>query len=220
MSYTIAPEQVIDYPPERLRELHGSVVEYIDNRVFMLDPGQLVGEPAAQAYRETAAGMFTALGWQGDGRIELLWLPAFVFPLSEHVADVGVGVWHVKQDEDGISYLLSPLPMPFEALHNTPHWKEVRQAADRRRDALGRAVDEVLHYVWDPIGIQANPDCRGEYAAYADRIESQLLRGAGEQELCAALAGMARNEMGVNPDAHRTRRAAAALVAWRASLRD
>ena len=114
MSYTIAPHEVIDYPPEQLREFKSYGVEYIDNRLFALNPDKLLGSQAALPYRSIADELFKECGWAGDGEIELLWLPAFVFPLSAGISPVGVVIWHVKQIEDGLSYLLSPVDLPFE----------------------------------------------------------------------------------------------------------
>jgi len=44
----------------------------------------------------------------------LLWLPPFVFPTTSRPSWVGVMLWHVKQVEDGTSWLLSPVELPFE----------------------------------------------------------------------------------------------------------
>jgi len=114
MGYTIPLHQVIDYPPEKLRKFHSYGYEYIDNRHFALSPERVLGDHQARAYIEEAKRLFLEMGWAGDGSIELFWLPPFVFPMSFHIPPVGVVVWHVKQDEDGLSFLLSPIALPFE----------------------------------------------------------------------------------------------------------
>jgi hypothetical protein len=116
MSYTIAPQQVIDYPPEKLQEFPAYGLQYIDNRLFALSPEKLLGTQLAMPYIRAAAARFDAMGWEGDGEIELLWLPSFVFPRSADIGPVGVVIWHVKQDEDGFSFILSPVQLPFEKL--------------------------------------------------------------------------------------------------------
>ena len=35
---------------------------------------------------------------------------------------------------------------------------------------LYRATDEVLHYIWDPIGISDEPNARDEYWSYLPRV--------------------------------------------------
>jgi hypothetical protein len=114
MGYTIAPSEVIDYPAEKLQDFYSYTIEYIDNRLFCIPAEKLLGTLAARSYIEIAKVRFGESDWDGDGEIELLWLPSFVFPLSSNIPPTGVVIWHVKQMEDGISYLLSPVELPFE----------------------------------------------------------------------------------------------------------
>ncbi|KQV51514.1 hypothetical protein [Duganella sp. Root336D2] len=115
MGYTIPIEKIIDYSPEKLREFHSYGYEYIDNRQFALKPEVVLGTiERALPYVEEAKRLFLEMDWQGDGDVELLWIPPFAFPLSLKVSPVGIVIWHVKQSEDGISYLLSPIELPFE----------------------------------------------------------------------------------------------------------
>ena len=57
---------------------------------------------------------FKEYGWEGDGSIGIIWLPPFV--------DVGIEdtwgpyIWHVKQSNNGISFLASDTPLDFERL--------------------------------------------------------------------------------------------------------
>ena len=37
-------------------------------------------------------------------------------------------------------------------------------------EELYRRVDEVLHYIWDPIGVAGAPMARDEYYAYLPQI--------------------------------------------------
>ena len=114
MSYTISPHEVIDYPAEKLREFRAYGFEYIDNRLFCISAEKFLGSRAAHDYLEIAKSRFLDMGWAGDGEVELLWLPSFVFPSECNVSPRGVVIWHVKQSEDGLSYLLSPIELPFD----------------------------------------------------------------------------------------------------------
>jgi hypothetical protein len=115
MGYTISLEQIIDYGPAKMRDFFIYEYEYIDNRQFALTPKTVLGtEEKAMPYIDEAKRLFLEEGWHGDGDVELLWLPPFVFPLALNIAPVGVVIWHVKQEEDGISYLLSPIALPFD----------------------------------------------------------------------------------------------------------
>ncbi|AQR69632.1 hypothetical protein BZG29_15815 [Janthinobacterium sp. LM6] len=112
MSY---PSKVIDYAPEKMRAFHAYGYEHIDCRQFALAPEAVLGmREQALPYIDEASRHFYALGWQGDGEVELLWLPPFVFPLSMRVPTQGIVIWHVKQERDGVSFLVSPIPLPFE----------------------------------------------------------------------------------------------------------
>lgn len=116
MAYSIAKQTLIDYPASSLREFEVYGYEWIDNLHFIHSPDEFLppsGDSLA-SYLAVARERFTEAGWDGDGDIGLLWLPPFVFPLSLGISPVGVIVWHVKQQEDGISFLLSPLKLPFE----------------------------------------------------------------------------------------------------------
>lgn len=113
MSFSISKDRVVPYGPEELRNFRVYGFEWIDNLHFLIDPQMFLGS-RAEAYEEIAKERFLEAGWAGDGKIQLLWLPPFTFPLNLDVAPEGVILWHVKQEEDGVSFLLAPLALPFE----------------------------------------------------------------------------------------------------------
>ncbi len=49
--------------------------------------------------------------------------------------------------------------------------------------ALLRAVDEVLYYVWDPIGINDDPTVRDEYYSYVPQVFEYLRADLPESEI-------------------------------------
>jgi hypothetical protein len=55
---------------------------------------------------------FEMAGWEGDGEIRLIWLPSFLFLNS---ADELL-IWHVKQSNNGTSFLASKIELPFPSL--------------------------------------------------------------------------------------------------------
>jgi hypothetical protein len=109
MSFTIDKTKIITYPPSALCEFHVYGFEWIDNLHFVRPLREFIADP--REYVRLARERFLEAGWDGDGRISLLWLPPFVFP--QEVPSEGVVVWHVKQVADGISWLLSPVPLPW-----------------------------------------------------------------------------------------------------------
>ena len=59
--------------------------------------------------------------------------------------------------------------------------------------ALYRAVDEVLHYIWDPIGVSDVPQARDEYQSYAPQVV-KLLQEKQSVETIANYLGMVVTE--------------------------
>ena len=111
-AFTLPAEDVISYEPSELEIYQAYGFEWIDNLHFLQDPAMFLGQRSVE-YIKTAEACFRQIGWQGDGEVNLLWLPPFVFPLELRIPPEGVVVWHVKQVEDGVSYLLSPVGLPF-----------------------------------------------------------------------------------------------------------
>lgn len=117
MGYTIPEADVLDYPASALYRFHVYSFEWIDNSHFILPPARFVKDPAP--YIAVVKERFLEAGWEGDGDIGILWLPPFVFPLAMRVSPRGIAVWHVKQEEDGVSFLLAPRELPFDGLGGT-----------------------------------------------------------------------------------------------------
>jgi hypothetical protein len=63
---------------------------------------------------------------------------------------------------------------------------------------LYRRVDEVLHYLWDPIGVSGNPEARGEYCGYLPHVFSLLVNGAAESEIVDFLVKTETETMGLS----------------------
>ena len=113
LAFSIPKSMVIPYAPEALNSFNVYGFEWIDNLYFLADPASFTNGNAAP-YIAIAKERFLEAGWAGDGDIQLLWLPSFVFPLNFGVKPDGVILWHVKQESDGVSFMLSPIGLPFE----------------------------------------------------------------------------------------------------------
>lgn len=55
--------------------------------------------------------------------------------------------------------------------------------------ALLRAVDEVLYYVWDPIGINDDPTVRDEYYDYVPRVFEILCADSPTETIFREITG-------------------------------
>ncbi len=49
--------------------------------------------------------------------------------------------------------------------------------------ALYRAVDEVLHYIWDPIGVSGSPEARDEYQGYLPHVFGLVREGRDDEAI-------------------------------------
>lgn len=116
-------------PIEAIDQWHFTGYEYIDDLSFMPNAREVLRIwPDAEALLTRVETIWRSSGWDGDGDTQLLWLPPFVFrdyePLVENVKETlftpaytnhiwtGYYALHVKQLEDGLSWLASPKLLP------------------------------------------------------------------------------------------------------------
>ena len=112
MAYSIDRKDIISYPAEDLEDFHLYVYEWIDNLNVTLKPMDCSDH--YREYEDIASKRFLDAGWHGDGTIGLMWIPPFIFPYdTANKATLGITIWHVKQEEDGTSWILSPIELPF-----------------------------------------------------------------------------------------------------------
>ena len=64
---------------------------------------------------------------------------------------------------------------------------------------LYQRVDEVLHYLWDPIGISDQAYARDEYYSYLPNIFSTLLRTKDGKDIIENLIQIEEKLMGLSP---------------------
>lgn len=86
--------------------------------------------------------------------------------------------------------------------------------------ALYRAVDEVLHYLWDPIGVASVPEARDEYHGYIPHVFGMLKGRSIEDDLVEYLGAVSTERMGLSPRLDHDRAIARHLLNWKAALND
>jgi len=84
--------------------------------------------------------------------------------------------------------------------------------------SLYRRIDEILHFVWDPIGIAGQVVARDEYYMYLPAVFALMKRGASVTEIEQHLNEIAVHRMGLNGTGPSAARAAELLVDWRSSM--
>jgi hypothetical protein len=97
--------------PDRVADWHVYRYEYIDELSFMppaleLFAGWELGNQMLLAVGER----LRQIGWDGEGVFQIFWLPPF---LGVGMADYGCYGLIVKQNNDGISWLAAPVPLPW-----------------------------------------------------------------------------------------------------------
>jgi len=83
---------------------------------------------------------------------------------------------------------------------------------------LAQRVGEVLHYVWDPIGVARVPEARDEYSGYALRALGMLLESANTQALVAFLLEIEGASMGLTRKTEHAQHVAELLLRWKRVL--
>jgi len=79
-------------------------------------------------------------------------------------------------------------------------------------------VDEVIHYVWDPIGVAHEPWARDEYNSYLSQI-FEMTRDTWDIEYIATfLNEVATERMGLNPNMQHCLKVAELLREWKSRL--
>jgi hypothetical protein len=85
---------------------------------------------------------------------------------------------------------------------------------------LYRAVDEVLHYVWDPIGVSGCPQARDEYHGYLPQVFGMLRDGADESTIAAYLTSITTEQMGLPARPDHDCKVAGVLIDWKECVHD
>lgn len=83
---------------------------------------------------------------------------------------------------------------------------------------LYRRVDEVLYYVWDPIGVATSPAARDEYQGYLPTVFTMLQEGMDASPIAAYLDNVATGSMGLDANPEHSRRVAELLLDWKAEI--
>lgn len=84
-----------------------------------------------------------------------------------------------------------------------------------REAELYKRCDEVLYYIWDPIGIAREPSARDEYYQYLPDIFDLVRSNANSLVIENRLSEIALSEMGVAVSQERNHAAATILLNWR-----
>ena len=104
--------------PDDVRRLSVYQYHFLDDLSFVRKPEEVFDESKQtdlDAYIDRVRQHFKDAGWEGDGKIGIIWLPPFVD--AGGVEDTwGTYIWHVKQSNNGTSWLASGAALNFDRL--------------------------------------------------------------------------------------------------------
>jgi hypothetical protein len=89
---------------------------------------------------------------------------------------------------------------------------------NHKEKELYKRVDEVLHYVWDPIGIHNCPEARDEYYTYIPQVFSMLKNSKTKKEISTHLINLAKVQIGLDPDINTIDKVVDLLIEWKELL--
>ena len=85
------------------------------------------------------------------------------------------------------------------------------------KNELEKRVDEVLYYVWDPIGINDEPYARGEYRSYVTSVLGHVNNKQAE-EISELLCKIEKESMGITPNKDNSLVVANLLIQHKAAI--
>lgn len=106
--WNIIDKSIISYPPEQIKSFKVSRHTFIDNIQVTLDPAEYISN--YKEYTKVVQEMLLKVGWNGTGKVRLLWIPAFVLKRKlQNKHKRGVFIWYVQQKLEDMSWMLSPI---------------------------------------------------------------------------------------------------------------
>jgi len=104
--------------PEDIKHFFVYHYHFIDNSSFIIPAKYFLKEynfPDVDKYIEEVKQLLLKHGWEGDGEIGIIWMPPFI-GIDEDT--YGFCLWHVKQLNNGTSWIASPNKLSFKSLED------------------------------------------------------------------------------------------------------
>lgn len=79
---------------------------------------------------------------------------------------------------------------------------------------LLKRIGEVLHYIWDPIGVAGIPQARDEYDAYASRVFSLVKKNATQDDIASYLMATCTEHIGLSENRQHDDDTARIILNW------
>lgn len=89
----------------------------------------------------------------------------------------------------------------------------MKEKLSPKEKQLYRQTDEILHYLWDPIGVRGAAQARDEYHSYLPRVFSMLINNSKDHEIAEYLVKIEEGSMGLSPNKENAIDVARTLIA-------
>ncbi|MFD2299595.1 hypothetical protein QRO11_05320 [Paracidovorax citrulli] len=123
----------LPYSPEEIKKFFAYDYEWIDELSYTKRLDNVL--PDYKKYEREIIEKFLSIGWSGEGEINTIWIPPFLIAkIAKYGEEAflqrfnnektfnrlaqspnswtrGLILWHVKQKEDGISFICSPIEL-------------------------------------------------------------------------------------------------------------
>jgi hypothetical protein len=76
--------------------------------------------------------------------------------------------------------------------------KMLRSSEKAQYDIVARRTGEIMHYIWDPIGVVHYPQARDEYDSYVPKVVEMLMTGKDASEIASHLTEIETQRMGLS----------------------
>jgi hypothetical protein len=87
-------------------------------------------------------------------------------------------------------------------------------------ELLSLRVDEVLYYIWDPIGVSDDPCARSEYSRYVPDILNLLLNSNNVESITNYLDQLTTSHMGLLSNKKECRKTAEYLFKFKNAVKE
>lgn len=126
-----------------------SVYEYtfLDDLSFIKPIEEFFELDAKEEYITELKQLFSNHGWEGDGDLGVIWFPPFVGVGVENT--YGHYVYHVKQLNNGTSFLASSQPLPFARLLSQNDFDFTKAFMNREVNSQHKYIEEEINIVQD-----------------------------------------------------------------------
>jgi hypothetical protein len=85
---------------------------------------------------------------------------------------------------------------------------------------LQKRVDEVLFYIWDPIGVSHEPEARGEYWSYVGQVLELVEKNNCIEPISDHLVNIVNDKMGISADKNQCDHTAELLLRHKKAIKD